>query len=100
MKNIINIRQELFIVKVKGGIPKSMFSEFIEFPPVIRNIACDHQRKLTQLLTIMGKYMIFNNYYLWFLIDKCVFEIVDCLEMVTFRRYVFIVPNKLYESKD
>jgi hypothetical protein len=84
MKNIIWMRQELFIVKAKGGIPRSIFCEFIEFPPIIRNIMCVHQKKLTQLLTTMGKYMIFNNYYLWFLIDRCGFEIDDCSGMVTF----------------
>jgi hypothetical protein len=75
MKNIIRMREELFIIKVKRGIPKSIYNKFIEFPLIIGNVTYDQQRKLTQLLTTMGKYMLFNNHYLWFLIDRCGFEI-------------------------
>jgi hypothetical protein len=39
--------------------------------------------KLTQLLSTMGRFMIFTHYVLWFLIDLG-FEITDCEQMEIF----------------
>jgi hypothetical protein len=42
------------------------------------------QKKLTQLLSTMGQFMTFNNYYLWYLMDYCHFVVEDVEECVTF----------------
>jgi hypothetical protein len=45
-------------------------------------------RKLTQLMNTNNEYMTFNNYYLWFLIDTCGFEIEDIKEMYVFEKHL------------
>jgi hypothetical protein len=84
---IIEEKNELFIVSVKGEIPLEKYNEFINFAPIFRNIIISKkQKKLTQLLSTMGMFMIFNNYYLWYLIDRFGFVIEDVDEMVTFEK--------------
>jgi hypothetical protein len=75
--NIIYEKKELFVVTLKGDIPKEPFNEFINYAPIIRNIEIGNdkskrkQKKLTQLMTTMGLYMMpFSSYYLWYLIDR------------------------------
>jgi hypothetical protein len=81
---IIQSREELFIVSVKGRIPEEWYNKFLEFPPIFRNLMVGKQKKLTQLLSTMGQFMTFNNYYLWYLIDYCHFVVEDAEECVTF----------------
>jgi hypothetical protein len=35
---IIQSREELFIVRVKGIIPEERYSKFLEFPPIFSNL--------------------------------------------------------------
>ncbi len=107
--NIINGKSELFIAEIKGHIPKEHINEFINFPPIFRNIdiTTDEatlgtymynyckanklttdktERKLTQLLSTHDQYMSFSSYYLWFLIDRCHFVIDDVKSIMTFTK--------------
>jgi hypothetical protein len=36
--DIISVKKELFVVTLKGGIPKEWWNEFINYAPIIRNI--------------------------------------------------------------
>jgi hypothetical protein len=90
MLDIISAKKELFVVTLKGCIPKERWNEFINYAPIIRNIEIGNnklkkkQKKLTQLMTTMGKFMPFSNYYLWYLIDPFGFVIDDATEMSVF----------------
>jgi hypothetical protein len=126
---IINGKKELFIASVKGHIPKEYYNEFINFPPIIRNVPIvtnketigepmyqymvdnniptdKTERKLTQLMDTHNEYMTYNNYYLWFLMDTCHFVIDDVKEIYTFTRNTAFKPfveefmRKRIESKD
>ena len=83
----------LFYAEVKLKCPVSKINYFINFPPVFRNINIQNdestigsymynymktnnlistdkeERKLTMLLDTHDEYMVFSNYYLWFLLD-------------------------------
>jgi hypothetical protein len=82
--SIIQSREELFMVSVKGIIPEKWFYKFLKFAPIIRNLMVGEQKKLTQLLSTISQFMPFNNYYLWYLIDYCHFVVEDPEECVTF----------------
>jgi hypothetical protein len=86
IKRIIAEKSSLFIVTLKGGIPKKRWNDCINFPIIIRNIKVGEkkEKKLTQLMITMNEYMSFSNYYLWFLIDNFGFEIEDIKEMSIF----------------
>ncbi len=108
--NIINEKDTLFIAEVKGRIPDEHINEFINFPPIFRNIDINTdeetigtymyeyckannmitgkpERKLTQLLSTHGEFMPFSSYYLWFLIDRCHFVIDDVKSIITFTKH-------------
>ena len=83
----------VFYAEVKLSCPKSKINYFINFPPIFRNINIKNdestigsymynymkvnkfnsidkdERKLTMLLDTHDEYMVFSNYYLWFLLD-------------------------------
>jgi hypothetical protein len=103
-------RSELFIASVKGHIDYDFQQEFIDFPPIIRRLKTktdettigpvmyqymkEHglptdkkERKLTQLMDTCDEFMKFNNYYLWFLIDRCHFIIDDVEFLTTFTKH-------------
>jgi hypothetical protein len=88
MKQTIYGRKELFIVSVKGDIPRRYWNEFINFPPIFRNIIPpgSKTKKLTQLLDTNGEFMSFSSYYLWLLIDVFHFEVREVKEMVIFEK--------------
>ncbi|KAA6402765.1 MAG: hypothetical protein EZS28_001710 [Streblomastix strix] len=92
IKNCIDQRKDIFVAKVKGYFPKSEYNNLLAFPPIFRNIEIENKekvmseymysqaqkhslpmtnkdRKLTALLNTNGQFMVFNNYYLWLLID-------------------------------
>ncbi|GHU20290.1 hypothetical protein FACS189472_11380 [Alphaproteobacteria bacterium] len=99
----------LLIVSLKGHIDSPYLNEFINFPPIFRNINIDTddaavvgditaqqikkvgvtggtQRKLTQLLSTHDEYMTFSSYYLYFLIDRCHCIVDENAEIVTFTK--------------
>ncbi len=107
--NIINSKTKLFIAEIKGHIPKEYINEFINFPPIFRNIdittdeatlgtymynyckdnklTTDKQeRKMTQLLSTHNQFMSFSSYYLWFLMDRCHFVIDEVQSIMTFTK--------------
>ncbi|KAA6386525.1 MAG: hypothetical protein EZS28_017947 [Streblomastix strix] len=92
VKNCIDQRKGIFVVKVKGYFPKSENNNLFTLPPIFRNIEVENKedviceymysqaqkhslpmtkkdRKLTTLLDTNSQFMVFNNYYLWLLID-------------------------------
>ncbi|KAA6382721.1 MAG: hypothetical protein EZS28_021752 [Streblomastix strix] len=92
VKNCIDQRKDIFVAKVKGYFPKSDYNNLLPLPPIFRNIEIKNKeevigeymysqaqkhllpmtkkdRKLTTLLDTNGQFMVFNNYYLWLLID-------------------------------
>jgi hypothetical protein len=69
---------------VKGRIPEELYNKFLKFFPIFKNLMVGKQKKLTQLLSTMGQFMSFNNYYLWYLINYCHFDVEDAEESVTF----------------
>ena len=98
----------LFTVELSGGIPRKYWNEFVNFPPIFRNINIKQDaetignymydymvdknipngksvKKLTQVLEINS--MVISSYYLWFLIDRCHFEIKDITEIVTYNSH-------------
>jgi hypothetical protein len=84
--DVLKKREDLFIVSLKGGIPRRRYNDFINFAPIFRNIDIGKQKKLTQLLSTMGTYMVFNNYYIWYLMDRFDFVIEDVEEMAIFEK--------------
>jgi hypothetical protein len=74
---VIQSREELFIVSVKRRIPEEWNNKFLEFLPIFRNLMVCKQKKLMQLFSTMGQLMTFNNYYLWYLMDFCHFIVED-----------------------
>ncbi|KAA6384334.1 MAG: hypothetical protein EZS28_020140 [Streblomastix strix] len=92
IKNCIDQRKEIFVAKVKGQFSKLEYNNLLPLPPIFRNIEIENKkemigenmysqaqkhslpmtkkdRKLTTLLDTNGQFMVFNNYYLWLLID-------------------------------
>ncbi|KAA6374577.1 MAG: hypothetical protein EZS28_029897, partial [Streblomastix strix] len=92
IKNCIDQRNDIFVAKVKGYFSKSEYNNLLALPPIFRNIEIQNKeevigeymysqaqkhslpmtkkdRKLTTLLDTNGQFMVFNNYYLWLLID-------------------------------
>ncbi|KAA6370240.1 MAG: hypothetical protein EZS28_034233 [Streblomastix strix] len=92
IKNCIDQRKEIFVAKVKDYFSKSEYNNLLALPPIFRNIEIENKeemigeymfsqaqkhslpmlkkdRKLSTLLDTNGQFMIFNNYYLWLLID-------------------------------
>jgi hypothetical protein len=47
---IIQSREELFIISVKGRIPEEWYNKFLEFPPIFSNLMVGKQKKLTQIV--------------------------------------------------
>jgi hypothetical protein len=90
MWDIINEKKELFVITLEGSIIKAQWNEFINHAPIIKTIETGNdkskkrQKKLTQLMTTMGLYMPFSNYYLWYLIDRFGFVIDSVTEMSIF----------------
>jgi hypothetical protein len=88
--SIINEKKELFVVTLKGNIGEDKHDEFINYIPIIRSIEIGNnkpkkkQKKLTQLMTTVGLYMLFTSYYLWYLIDRFGFVVEDVMEMTVF----------------
>jgi hypothetical protein len=112
---IINDKKDLFIAEVKGYIPKEFYNEFINFPPIFRNIDIDlkpevigdymynymksnnmktevKERKLKQLLSTDDNYISFSSYYLWYLIDKFHFKITDVKTLIVFSKHTAFNP--------
>jgi hypothetical protein len=108
IRKIIEERNELFIVSVKGHC--SDLSKVINFPPIIRNVEYTtskdiigepmynymkkhgmpvdkKERKLTQMTDTHNEYMTFSSYYLWFLMDTCGFVIDDVKDMYVFTKH-------------
>ncbi|KAA6399003.1 MAG: hypothetical protein EZS28_005475 [Streblomastix strix] len=92
IKNCIDQRKDIFVAKVKGCFPKSEYNNLLALPLIFRNIEIENKkevigeyiysqaqkhslpttmkdRKLTILVDTNGQFMVFNNYYLWLLID-------------------------------
>ncbi|KAA6403510.1 MAG: hypothetical protein EZS28_000956 [Streblomastix strix] len=96
IKICIVLKKDIFVAKVKGNFPKSEYNNLLAPPSIFRNIEINSkeemideymysrqrlipqkhslpmtrkERKLTTLLDTKGQIMIFNNYYLWLLID-------------------------------
>jgi hypothetical protein len=107
---IINSRDQLFVAEVKGHIDDAYLNDFVNFPPIFRNLTIktnretigsymydymssnnlktDHvEKKLTMLLSTHGEYISFSSYYLWFLIDRCHFIIDDIKSVITFTKH-------------
>ncbi|KAA6395604.1 MAG: hypothetical protein EZS28_008869 [Streblomastix strix] len=92
IKNCIDQRKDMFVAKVKVYFSKSEYNNLLALPPIFRNIEIENKeevigeymysqaqehslpmskkdRKLTTLLDINGQFVVFNNYYLWLIID-------------------------------
>ncbi|KAA6355853.1 MAG: hypothetical protein EZS28_048620, partial [Streblomastix strix] len=114
IKNYIDQRQDIFVAKVKGYFPKSEYNNLLPLPPIFRNIEIENKeevigeymysqaqkhslpmtkkdRKLTTLVDTNGQYMVFNNYYLWFLIDLG-FIITDYKAITVFEKNTAYEP--------
>ena len=100
---------QLFIAEIKGHIDDNYINEFINFPPIFRNVDITtskevigdymynymkrnafetdtKERKLTQLLRV-SEFTAFSSYYLWFLIDRCHFIIDDIKSICLFTKH-------------
>jgi hypothetical protein len=107
---IINQKDQLFIVEIKGHIQEEYINDFINFPPIFRNLTIKTTRnqigdymydymqknklktdteetKLTMLLSTHDQFMSFSSYYLWFLIDYCHFIIDDIKSIILFTKH-------------
>lgn len=102
--DLLKKREDIYFVKVKGHIPNELLNDFINFPPIIRNIEVKpemigelmtgamkmngkvfkSERKLTQLMCTYNKPMVFSSYYLWWLMDFCGFVIDEVYELALF----------------
>jgi hypothetical protein len=84
MKRLVELRSSdyYFFVSVKASFPNVLYNKIINFRPILRPYFVEEEfhnflqkkkfkptRMLTQLLSTMGEYMSFSQYYLWFLID-------------------------------
>jgi hypothetical protein len=113
-KNKHSSNPKLFTVELRGGIPREYWNEFVNFPPIFRNVHIKYDRetlgdytydymidnkmikeeskvksvrKLTQLLECREETQVFSSYYLWFLIDRCHFEIDDIISITTYNSH-------------
>jgi hypothetical protein len=65
--DIISTKKELFVVTLKGRIPEERWNKLINYAPIIRIIdirndkSKKRQKKLTQLMTIIGLYLPFSS---------------------------------------
>jgi hypothetical protein len=107
---IIRKREDLFVAEIKGHIHQDHLNEFINFPPIFRNLEIvtdretigdfmydymesnhlktdNKEKKLTMLLSTHNQFMSFSSYYLWFLIDRCHFIIDDIKSIITFTKH-------------
>ncbi|KAA6375298.1 MAG: hypothetical protein EZS28_029175 [Streblomastix strix] len=114
VKNCIDQRKDIFVAKVKGYFPKSEYNNLLALPPIFRNIEIENKeevigeymysqaqnhslpmtqkdRKLTTLLDTNGQFMVFNNYYLWLLIDLG-FVITDYKAITVFEKNAAYEP--------
>ncbi|KAA6403911.1 MAG: hypothetical protein EZS28_000567 [Streblomastix strix] len=114
VKNCIDQRKNIFIAKVKGYFPISENNNLLALLPVFRNIEIENKeevigeymylqaqkhslpmtkkdRKLTILLDTNGQFMVFNNYYLWLLIDLG-FVITDYKAITVFEKNAAYEP--------
>jgi hypothetical protein len=101
-------KEKLFIAEIIGHIDENHINEFINFPPIFRNLVINldaatlgpymfgfvrqftkakSEKKLTMLLSTHGEYMSFSSYYLWFLIDRCHFIIDDIRSIMYFSKH-------------
>ncbi|KAA6394558.1 MAG: hypothetical protein EZS28_009918 [Streblomastix strix] len=113
-QNYIDQRKDIFVAKVKGYFLKSDYNNLLALPPIFRNIEIENKeevieeymysqaqkhslpmnkkdRKLTTLLDINGQYTVFDNYYLWFLIDLG-FVITDYKAIAVFEKNTAYEP--------
>ncbi|KAA6391373.1 MAG: hypothetical protein EZS28_013102 [Streblomastix strix] len=109
-----NQRKDIFVAKVKRYFPKSEYNNLLALPPIFRNIEIENKeevigeymysqaqehslpmtkkdRKLTTLLDTNGQFMVFNNYYLWLLIDLG-FVIIDHNAIAVFEKNAAYEP--------
>ncbi|KAA6400655.1 MAG: hypothetical protein EZS28_003820 [Streblomastix strix] len=114
IKYCIDQRKDMFVAKVKGYFPKSEYNNLLPLPPIFRNneienkeeviweymysqvqkhslLMSKNDRKLTTLLDTNGQFMVFNNYYLWLLIDL-VFIITDYKSVAVFEKNAAYEP--------
>jgi hypothetical protein len=100
---------DIFIITLKAHMPEEHWNEFINFPPVFRNILIDAmdekvvgsktlnqiknvkikrgvEKKLTCLLDTYNQFMTFSNYYLFFLLDTCHLVIDEIKEITIFHK--------------
>jgi hypothetical protein len=108
--NIIKSKNELFITEIKAHIDPQYINEFINFPPIHRNIEIttskefigeymydvmekNHfktnykENKLTMLLSTHDQFMSFSSYYLWLLMDHFHLIIDDIKSIITFTKH-------------
>ncbi|KAA6393137.1 MAG: hypothetical protein EZS28_011336 [Streblomastix strix] len=113
-ENIADQRKDISVAKVKGYFPNSEYNNLLPFPPIFRNIEIENKeevigeytysqaqkhslpmtkkdRKLTTLLDTNGQFMVFNNYYLWLLIDLG-FIIIDYKAIAVFEKNAAYEP--------
>ena len=111
-REVIAKQDTLFVAEILGEIPKEYINEFINFLPIFRNIEITtdedtlgsfmynymkennlpidkKERKLTQLASTNGEYMIFSSYYLWYLMDRFHFVIQDIKSIILFTKNTF-----------
>ncbi|KAA6401107.1 MAG: hypothetical protein EZS28_003365 [Streblomastix strix] len=114
VKNCIDQRKDIFVAKVQGYFPKSEYNNLLALPPIFRNIEIKNKKKVigeymysqaqkhslpmtkkdkkfTTLLDTNGQFMVFNNYYLWLLIDLG-FIITDCKAIAVFEKNAAYEP--------
>ncbi|KAA6372559.1 MAG: hypothetical protein EZS28_031914, partial [Streblomastix strix] len=114
IKNCIDQGKDIFVAKVKGYFPKSEYNNLLALLPIFRNIEIENKekvigeymysqaqnhslpmtqkdRKLTTLLDTNGQFMVFNNYYLWLLIDLG-FIITDYKAIAVFEKIAAYEP--------
>ncbi|KAA6369921.1 MAG: hypothetical protein EZS28_034552 [Streblomastix strix] len=114
IKNCIDQRKEIFVAKVNGYFPKSEYNNLLPLPPIFKNIEIENKedvigeymysqaqkhslpmtkkdRKLTTLADTNGQYMLFNNNYLWLLIDLG-FIITDYKAIAVFEKNAAYEP--------
>ncbi|KAA6363244.1 MAG: hypothetical protein EZS28_041229 [Streblomastix strix] len=86
---------QLFIAQLKGHIDEHYINDFINFPPIFRNLSYQSSK------AVIGEYI---SYYLQFLIDDCHFIIDDIKQLVTFDKhtkfnaFVNVIMNKRIEA--
>jgi hypothetical protein len=104
----INKKKELFVVTLKGNIPKERWNEFINYVPIIRNIEIGNdkskrkQKRLIQLMTTMGLYIPFSSYYLcgiWSTISVMLSMISQKCHFSTLMKRGYSLNSQLLEER-